>query len=73
MDKWRLDEWNYQFAQNALRLMMMNQEEIREATTYLRNNNYPKPEDCPNEACPTYRPACKLEICQIAVGICGDF
>jgi hypothetical protein len=70
MDKWRLNNWNACFTLDTL---PMSKEEIQKATKFLRKNNYPKPEDCPEENCPNYRPACKLGICQIAVGMCGDF
>lgn len=73
MDKWRLDEWNAQYAKDDLKPIIMSQEEIREAITFLRESNYPKPEDCPWENCPVLRPTCKLSICRIAVGMCGDF
>lgn len=70
---WRLDEWNARFAKDDLKLIMMGQEEIREALEYLRDNNYPIPEDCPWETCPDFRPACRIGVCRIAVGMCGDF
>ena len=70
---WRLDKWNGLYARDDLRLILMGQEEIREAIKYLRDNNYPKPEDCLEADCPKYRPACKVGICRIAVGMCGDF
>lgn len=70
---WRLDNWNAQYAKDDLRLITMSQEEIRQAIKYLRGNNYPKPEDCPDGDCQVCRPACQLGICRIAVGMCGDF
>ena len=73
MDKWRLDEWNAHFAPDITEEIPMSKEEILKAITYLRSNNYPKPEDCPGKPCPDYRPACSLGICRIAVGMCGDF
>lgn len=73
MDKWRLDEWNDAYSEEALRNLPMTAKEIQEAKTFLRDNNYPKPEDCPWENCPKLRPTCKLGICVIAVGMCGDF
>jgi hypothetical protein len=71
-DKWRLDEWNEKFSRER-RLPPMTKEEIAGAIDYLRGHYYPKPEDCPVETCEKYRPACKLGICVIAVGMCGDF
>ena len=70
---WRLDEWNGRYAKEELRTIPMNEDEIKEAIKYLRDNNYPKPEDCLEQDCPVYRPACKLDVCRIAVGMCGDF
>ena len=40
---------------------------------YLRDNNYPKPEDCLDKQCPGCRPACQLGICFVAINLCGDF
>ena len=71
---WKLTEWNEHFAQESdQRLPPMTKEEINFAIEWLRSKNYPKPEDCPWENCPNLRPTCKLGICQIAVGMCGDF
>jgi len=68
---WRLDEWNDYFAKVPTK--PMTPAEIDAAIKFLRDHNYPVPEDCPGEKCPAWRPACKLGICQIAVGMCGDF
>lgn len=68
---WRLDEWNGHYGNKEL--PPMSQEEIDKCIEYLRGNNYPKPEDCPETECPKVRPACHLGICQIAAGMCGDF
>jgi len=68
---WRLDEWNDRFAKVPTK--PMTEEEIEIAIKFLRDFNYPVPEDCPGEACPEWRPACKLGICKIAVDMCGDF
>lgn len=73
LTKWRLDEWNAVYSPDAGEDVPMTTEEIREAIKFLRNHNYPKPEDCPEEKCPKFRPACKLGVCNIAVGMCGDF
>ena len=73
MNKWRLDEWSAHYSRDNPKLIRMSQEEIRKAITFLRENNYPKPEDCPWEDCSALRPACKVGICQIAIGMCGDF
>ena len=70
---WKLAEWNGHFASDTVENLPMSKEEIWKAIQFLRNNYYPKPEDCPWEKCPKFRPACKLGICQIAVGMCGDF
>lgn len=72
---WRLDEWNDFFVHQKLPndKIIMTDKEIAEATKFLREYNYPKPEDCPNDACPCYRPACELNICQIACKMAGDF
>lgn len=67
---WKLGDWNNYFSTNP---KPMTSEEIDNAIKYLRDNNYPKPEDCPETNCPKYRPACQLGICRIAVGMCGDF
>lgn len=73
MNKWRLDEWNAHFAKNWKKDTPMTKEEVQNAIRFLRENDYPKPEDCPWKNCPNLRPTCKLSICQIAVGMCGDF
>ena len=65
---WRVDEWT-----GISEGEPMTEEEIEESIEYLRKNNYPKPEDCPKEQCPGYRPACKMGICYVAVRLCGDF
>jgi hypothetical protein len=70
MDNWRLDNWNAHFSTNPT---PMTPDEIEEAIAYLRDNNYPKPQDCPEGKCPDHRPACTLGICKIAVVMCGDF
>ena len=68
---WKLKEWNESY--NDMSKPTMTQEEINAAIIYLRENNYPKPEDCPALDCPKVRPACSLGRCQIAAGMCGDF
>ena len=71
---WKLREWSEHFRINIFheteKLPPMTKEEIQKATKYLRDNNYPKPEDCPTEKCPDYRPTCKLGTCKFAVCIC---
>jgi len=69
--KWKLSEWNEHFSKENP--PPMTQTEIKEGIQFLRANNYPKPIDCPGLECPKLRPACKLDICQIAAGMCGDF
>ena len=71
---WKLAEWNEDYCK-AVRneLPAMTAEEINAAIKYLQDNNYPKPTDCPEHECPVYRPACRLGVCRIAVGMCGDF
>lgn len=69
---WKLHEWNNYYAENQ-NLPVMTNAEIKKAKKYLRENNYPKPEDCPSAECLEYRPSCKLGICKIAVKMCGDF
>ena len=68
---WKLREWNQYFSETEL--PPMSQEEISESVQLLKDNFYPKPEDCPGLDCPEVRPACHLGICQIAAGMCGDF
>jgi len=71
--EWRLCEWNALYsATSRPDLPPMTHEEIRKAKAWLRGRNYPVPADCPDEACPKRRPACKLGACHIAVGMCGD-
>jgi len=67
---WKLSEWNALFAPRPS--VPMSFEDIEAGVKYLRDNNYPKPEDCPEVECPKYRPTCMLGICRIAVGMCGD-
>ena len=68
---WRLKNWNGSYSNPDL--PPMSKKEIDDAIFFLRENNYPKPSDCPEQECPKYRPACLLSICNIAVGMCGDF
>lgn len=70
---WRLDEWNAVYSSNFRNNCSLTAKEIQEAKQFLRSNDYPSPEDCPLENCPKFRPACKVGICRIAVGMCGDF
>ena len=58
-------EWN-----TGNNLMGKEQETL---ITQLRENNYPIPQDCQKEKCQSYRPACQLGICKLAVVLCGDF
>lgn len=67
---WRLDKWNRVYGASA---PIMTDKDIATAIGYLRGSNYPPPEDCPQGICPKLRPACGLGICNIAVGMCGDF
>ena len=66
---WKLSEWNAVYAVNT---RPMSNSEISAAIKFLRNNNYPKPADCPWDKCPKLRPSCKLSVCYIAVGMCHD-
>jgi len=68
---WKLKEWNARYGNVSLPIM--STEEIETAISYLRDNNYPKPDDCLEIECPVHRPACTLGVCHIAVGMCGDF
>ena len=70
--QWELKIWNDQYSKGEV-LPPMTAQEIADAIMYLRAKNYPKPSDCPERECPKYRPACRLGICNIAVGMCGDF
>ena len=70
MKSWELANWNAKISNISSPMSSM---EIDEAIKYLRENNYPKPSDCQNEDCEVYRPACKVGVCRIAVGMCGDF
>ena len=65
---WKVSEWTGR----SKITKPMTAEEIDNAIKYLKDNNYPKPEDCPAD-CPGLRPACKLGICFVAVRLCGDF
>ncbi len=47
--------------------------EKRGIIKFLRNNNYPKPVDCPADLCPGVRPSCGLGVCYVAVKLCNDF
>jgi hypothetical protein len=71
---WRVTEWSEYFAKKAgLRLPPMTANEIAVAITGLRSNDYPKPIDCPGEeGCPKFRPTCRVGICNVALGLCGD-
>jgi hypothetical protein len=67
---WKLSDWNEMYGDHTL--PQMSVEDIANAIMYLRNNNYPMPDDCPGDKCPKHRPSCKLGICNVAVGMCGD-
>jgi len=70
IESWKLKEWSNFY----LSAKKMTDEEIEEAIKFLRNNNYPKPVDCPGKECPAgFRPACRLGICKVAVMLCGDW
>lgn len=69
---WKLSEWNNIYSRSS-NLPPMTDKEIAVGVKFLREHNYPKPEDCPEGKCPKFRPACRLGICRIAVGMCGDF
>ena len=73
MSRWYLSEWNAHFVPGKAEIPPLSKAETSEAIQFLREHNYPKPEDCPEHNCPKYRPACALGICRIAVGMCGDF
>ena len=68
---WKLKDWNRIYG--SLTLPLMTKKEIDDAIFFLRENHYPKPSDCPERECPKDRPACSLGICNIAIGMCGDF
>jgi len=51
----------------------MTEEEKIAGIKFLRDDDYPKPEDCPTTLCKEYRPACKLGICKIAIVMPGDW
>lgn len=74
METWNVQDWSEFFARmSGKNLPPMTADEIKEAITFLRNRNYPKPADCPEDKCPKYRPACQMGVCNVAVGLCGDF
>ncbi len=50
-----------------------DKDDIEQLVDYLRDNNYPRPDDCNFETCEELRPACKVGICKIATELCGDF
>ncbi len=68
--EWKLSEWNGLFCDHDA--PKLTREEIRENREWLRKNNYPIPSDCPREDCMKYRPSCNLNVCHVAVGMCGD-
>lgn len=71
---WKLTEWNDAFSRKAgSKLPPMTESETASNIKYLRDNNYPKPDDCPEQKCPVCLPVCQLKVCRIAVGMCGDF
>lgn len=69
---WKLSDWNCVYSASS-KLPPMTDEEIAAAVKFLRDHSYPRPGDCPEDKCPKFRPACKVGICRIAVGMCGDF
>lgn len=68
---WKLSEWNNPYTKRIFR--PMTNDDIDAAILYLRQNKYPRPEDCPMADCPWFRPVCSLGICKVAVEMCGDF
>lgn len=74
LKEWKLIDWNEYYASKAgIKLPPLTQKEITNAINFLRKYNYPKPTDCPNQECPKFRPACKLNVCHIATVMAGDF
>lgn len=69
--EWTLNEWNRVYGRKDL--PAMNHEEIQTGIDWLRDHSYPEPKDCPKDKCPKWRPACRVGVCRIAVGMCGDF
>jgi hypothetical protein len=69
MKEWKIKE----LTDRSNSLVPMSRKEIKEAIQYLRDNHYPKPSDCPDKKCTGYRPACHLDVCYVAVRLCGDF
>lgn len=66
--QWYLNEWT-----NISNIPVpMTDDEVTMAIDYLRKNGYPKPEDCLGNKCPGFRPACKLDVCYVAVRLCED-
>ena len=75
MDDWKVTECSHYFAcdKGMCDLPPMSAKEIADIIMFLRAHNYPKPSDCPEADCPKHRPACALGICNVAIGLCGDF
>ena len=70
---WKLSVWCNEFARLDNPLPPMTEEEKQAGIKHLRDNSYPKPDDCWEQDCPEYRPACMLGICKIAVCLAGDW
>ena len=73
---WKLEDFNdafYRHLHPEQEPPKMTQEEIKAAIKLMRKLNYAKPSDCPWEGCPKLRPTCKINICHIAINMCGDF
>ncbi len=68
LTRWKLIEW----LETGEDRPPMSEKEIQTAIKFLRDNNYPKPADCPEAQCHEHRPACELGVCKIAVVLCGD-
>jgi len=68
---WELAEW-VDSPDNS-KLPPMTEEGKIAGIKFLRDDDYPKPEDCPATLCKEYRPACKLGICKIAIVMPGDW
>jgi hypothetical protein len=66
---WKLAEWSNQYSDNS---NPMTEDEIESAIKQLRDNCYPSPTDCPQSACPKYRPTCTIGCCRIAILMCGE-
>lgn len=67
---WKLAFWNLAFS-GEKPAVVLSEDDVKEARSFLIQFNYPQPADCPGEKCPAYKHACdEVKVCEIAMRMC---